>query len=354
MQVHEVTWPAVLDEGLMDKIKSFVDPSAQQQASQQKAAAQAAAAAPGVKARLDQQSQPAMNFDQLLKKTQTDPGTQTYIKGLSQDWKRQQKKPMAEAAPVSIGGQTIDPSDPLYSRIAQQTGLKTAAAASRGLDDPATLQKVLPALATAAKKTNNSISPTNLARTLAAAAPAVWRNTTDKPRAIAAITSALRKMNITVTGETGSTLKTQFQTWSDANLASRDPASGTAITMDMVRSEPAVAARLDQALDALVKANETTAFDQAFANYMNLAIAGIRLKTQEAQQKAPAAAKPTAPATTGTVQDDQLKNSLDSVGIDERQINKLGLALNLNNKRVRSTGNPQIDNLYRMMGATIA
>lgn len=443
MQIHEITI-SQLDEAVLgpggwaDQIKgaaaaykagglkALADPTAQQQAQQDMAAAQAAGAAGAVKQRLDQYTKPQMSFDELFKKTQTDPGTQTYIKGLAQDWKKQQKTPVAEAstdprvaggvpqavanlkanrlartpkkpatagavaptanpgplatagaapstttgpattrtAPpsqstnpqaISIGGQKINPSDPLYAKLAQQAGLQPQAAATKGLDDPETLKRMLPAVAAAAKKTNNSMTPTNLAKTLATAAPAIWNNTKDKPGAIKAITTSLRKMGVTITGETGAALKQQFQTWSDAYLASRDPTSGTSITMDMVRSDPAVGARLDQAMDALTKAKDTTAWDQAFANYMNTAIAGIRLKTQELQQKVPASARPVATAARAVGgADPELKGKLDSVGMSERQLNKLGLALGLANKRVRPTGNEQLDDLYRMMGAQIA
>lgn len=444
MQIHEVTIRQ-LDEavfgpgGWADQVKgaaaaykagglkALADPTAQQQAQQDRAAAQAAGAAGAVKQRLDQYTKPQMSFDELFKKTQTDPGTQTYIKGLAQDWKKQQKTPVAEAstdpriaggvpqavanlkanrlarapkksapvataapmasavpatnptpapatpatpaAPVAraaaaqssnpqaitVGGQKINPSDPLYAKLAQQAGLQPQTAAAKGLDDPDTLKRMVPAMAAAAKKTNNSMTPTNLAKTLAAAAPTIWNNTKDKPGAIKAITTSLRKMGVTITGETGTALKQQFQTWSDAYLASRDPSSGTAITMDMVRSDPAVGARLDKAMDALTKAKDTAAWDQAFNNYMNTAIAGIRLKTQELQQKVPASARPVA-ATARSVggADPELKTKLDSVGMDERQFNKLGLALGVANKRLRSSGNEQLDNIYRMMGAQVS
>lgn len=144
----------------------------------------------------------------------------------------------------------------------------------------------------------------------------------------------------------------QFQTWSDQYLNTQT------VTMDQVRNSsigpkmllPTLLGKLGQ---ARARGNQAK-FDELFKQYMNVATAGIRTLTQQANQSAPktpaASAQQYATAPGAT----DIRQQLQSAGISNQQLLKLGQLVMINNNgQVKSTGNPAVDDVLRNMGIKI-
>lgn len=149
----------------------------------------------------------------------------------------------------------------------------------------------------------------------------------------------------------------QFQTWSDQQLNTHSK-SGTAITMDQVRnSSIGPKMPLTQLLNKLAQAQsrgDQRQFDELFKQYMNVAAAGIRMLTQQANQASPQATTSQAQQLTTAPGATDIRQQLQTAGISNRQLLKLGeLVMAANNGQVRSTGNPAVDDVLRNMGIRI-
>ena len=143
----------------------------------------------------------------------------------------------------------------------------------------------------------------------------------------------------------------QFQTWSDQYLNTQT------VTMDQVRdSSIGPKMPLPTLLNKLAQAQargDQKQFDELFKQYMNIATAGIRTLTQQANQSTPQA-QPSAQqyATAPGAMD--IRQQLQTAGISNQQLLKLGqLVMASNDGQVRSTGNPAVDDVLRNMGIKI-
>lgn len=147
----------------------------------------------------------------------------------------------------------------------------------------------------------------------------------------------------------------QFQTWTDQQLKTQSR-NGTAITMDQVRATD-VGPRLKGLLDKVARAQAagaTQAFDQAFRDYMNVAVAGIRMLTQQDNQSNPQAPTTRTQQYTTAPGAMDIRQQLQAAGISNQQLLKLGqLVTAANDGEVRSTGNPAVDDVLRNMGIKI-
>lgn len=376
MQIHEITCRK-LDEGILGDIGRGVFQGAtgmeipQSQASINKDAASAAA-------NLSKKSSvPSAEWKDKLAQSKKDPAVKQYISQLAQGW-------------AKTAGTLIKP--------------------TQGLTSTATLQKTIPTLVTAAKKTNNNLTSTQIGQQLAKSAPTIWNNTADKSAAIAQLKTELAKQGITVDGAsaTAATAKpatkysygkpgqmsssvaaskagkdlqkmfgqprggiqgmqsdlneaatmgpaadqyqAAFVQWSDAQLASKDPVTYQAITMkDVLAKFPDLKGELDRALQAVVSARDTPQSTAAIAQYLELAVAGVQARSQEIKNKAPEVAinaLSNAQANLGSVQ-----QTLSKVGVNPRALSAFGSKAK--SKNVVTTGNDEADALLKQAGFSL-
>ena len=375
MQIHEITCRQ-LDEGILGDIGRGVFQGAtgmeipQSQASINKDAASAAA-------NLSKKSPvPSAEWKDKLDQAKKDPAVKQYITQLAQGW-------------AKTAGTLIKP--------------------TQGLTSTATLQKTIPALVSAAKKTNNNLTSTQIGQILAKSAPTIWNNTADKSAAIAQLKNELEKQGVTVDGASVATAPAKpatkyyygkpgqmsstvaaskpgqnmqkmfgqpkggiqgmqsdlneaaatgpvadqyqeaFVQWSDAQLASKDPVTYRAITMDDVRALPGLGAELAKALQAVVSARDTPQSAAAIAQYLELAVAGVQAKSQELKNKAPEVATRAlsgAQANLGSVQ-----QTLSQVGVNPRALSAFGSKAK--SKNVVTTGNDEADALLKQAGFSL-
>ena len=140
-----------------------------------------------------------------------------------------------------------------------------------------------------------------------------------------------------------------FVQWSDAQLASKDPVTYRAITMDDVRALPGLGAELAKALQAVVSARDTPQSAAAIAQYLELAVAGVQAKSQELKNKAPEVATRAlsgAQANLGSVQ-----KTLSDVGVNPGALSAFGSKAK--SKNVVTTGNDEADALLKQAGFTL-
>ena len=376
MQIHEITCRK-LDEGILGDIGRGVFQGAtgmeipQSQASINKDAASAAA-------NLSKKSSvPSAEWKDKLAQSKRDPAVKQYISQLAQGW-------------AKTAGTLIKP--------------------TQGLTSTATLQKTIPTLVTAAKKTNNNLTSTQIGQQLAKSAPTIWNNTADKSAAIAQLKTELAKQGITVDGAsaTAATAKpatkysygkpgqmsssvaaskagkdlqkmfgqprggiqgmqsdlneaatmgpaadqyqAAFVQWSDAQLASKDPVTYQAITMkDVLAKFPDLKGELDRALQAVVSARDTPQSTAAIAQYLELAVAGVQARSQEIKNKAPEVAinaLSNAQANLGSVQ-----QTLSKVGVNPRALSAFGSKAK--SKNVVTTGNDEADAFLKQAGFSL-
>ena len=376
MQIHEITCRK-LNEGILGDIGRGVFQGAtgmeipQSQASINKDAASAAA-------NLSKKSSvPSAEWKDKLAQSKKDPAVKQYISQLAQGW-------------AKTAGTLIKP--------------------TQGLTSTATLQKTIPTLVTAAKKTNNNLTSTQIGQQLAKSAPTIWNNTADKSAAIAQLKTELAKQGITVDGasataatakpatkysygkpgqmsstvaasKTGQNMQKMFGQpkggiqgmqsdlneaatmgpaadqyqaafvqWSDAQLASKDPVTYQAITMkDVLAKFPDLKGELDQALQAVVSARDTPQSTAAISQYLELAVAGVQARSQELKNKAPEVATQAlsgAQAKLGSVQ-----QTLRNVGVNPGALS--AFSSKAKSKNVVTTGNDEADALLKQAGFSL-
>ena len=305
MQIHELT------EGLLGDFARGVAGSTP--------ATQAAKAAQG----LTQQGfgpgspKPSDRWEDKYKAIQQDPGVKQYAAGMAQNW----LKNSGNLIPASAGAQG--------SNITAQ---------------------LLPILTSAGKRNKNTLSTTQIGQILAKGAPTIWKNTVDKSKAISDLAKELATQGITVQelpgagaatattsatkpankysygkpGQMSSTLagsKTgqnmqkmwgqpkggiqgmksdlneaispaaiqysdTFKKWADTQLATKVPATGETITMDMVTDKfPDLETKLNQYLTQIVQTKGTPQQSQAIEEYTKLAVAGVQALAQSSKNQ---------------------------------------------------------------------
>lgn len=365
MQIHEITWP--LAEGILDAF-----PPAARAASVAAGLSKQGYGATGAVPRGGSPI-PSDDWKEKLTQVKKNSAVKQYISQLTQGWTK-----------------TAD----------------TLIKPTQGLTSLDTLQKTIPTLVSAAKKTNNNLTSTQIGQILSKSAPTVWNNTADKSAAIAQLKDELTKQGVMVDrasvavapskpstkysygkpGQMSSTVaastpgqtmqkvfgqpkggiqgmqsdlneatsmgpaadqyQTAFVKWSDSQLASRDPVTYQAITMQDVRRLPGLATELDRALQAVVSARDTPQSVATVTQYLELAVAGVQARSQQLKNKAPQVsvdATSAADQNLGTVQ-----QTLAKVGVNPRAL--ATFASNSKQKAVVTTGNAEADALLKQAG----
>ena len=310
MQIHEITRP--LTEGILGDIGRGVLQGAtgieipQSQASINKSAASSAAKLqaqgygpagtppPGKKSPI-----PSAEWKDKLTQVKKDPAVKQYISQLSQGWAQEAKKIQTPPTP------------PTPNQSAQNTPASTAGTSTQ----PVTLG-------------GKRLDPNN-----------------PKDAQVLAAMKAQGKLEEN-TAQTDP-YQEAFVQWSDAQLASKDPVTYRAITMDDVRTKfPDLKTQLDQALQAVVLARDTPQSTAAIAQYLELAVAGVQARSQELKNKAPEVATQAlsgAQANLGGVQ-----QTLARVGVNPEALSAFGSKAK--SKNVVTTGNAEADALLKQAG----
>lgn len=382
MQIHEITQQK-LNEGLGDIAKSVGQWS--KGYGQRKINKQAASAA----GKLSQQGYGA-NYQKASDKwedkyaaLQKDSSVNSYVKGLAAGWANN------------------------ASKLVQPT---------QGLASSTTFQKMIPSLITAAKKSNNKLTSTQIGQLLAKSAPTIWQNTADKSTAISQLASELAKQGITVDGvSTAATTvkapatkipygtapgansepvflggkkldpknpndaktlaamekqgklheaaligpasnqyKNAFIKWSDTQMASRVPETGDTVTMDQVRSKfPDLDTKLSQALNQIIQTQGTPQQTQAVEEYTKLAVAGIQALSQNLKNNISSTAAVQGAATTAHTA--TTKQALQAAGIDPNRLAQFGAAAKEAGSPMvaRLQSDPTANNLLKLAGYTL-
>jgi hypothetical protein len=362
MQIHEITQP--ITEGILDAFSP---------------AAQAAKAAGKLTAKgYGANYQPASDkWEDKYAALQKDIAVATYAKNLAAGW--------AKTA-------------------------STLVKPTQGLTATTTLQKTIPTLVSAAKKSNNNLTSTQIGQILAKAAPTVWNNTADKSAAIAQLKNELDKQGVTVDGTSAATApakpatkysygkpgqmsstvaasksgqtmqkvfgqpkggiqgmqsdlneavatgpaadqyRTAFVNWSDGQLATRVPETGATITMDAVRKTPELSTKLSTALDQVVQTQGTAQQAQAVEEYIKLAVAGVQALAQSSKNGVSASTQQQNAqfaTTSGAV-----KQSLRDAGIDPGRLEQFGAQAKAAGSPMatRRTGDTTADTLLKLAG----
>jgi hypothetical protein len=183
MQIHEITQP--ITEGILDAFSP---------------AAQAARAANKLTAKgYGANYQPASDkWEDKYAALQKDTAVASYAKNLAAGW-------------AKTAGTLVKP--------------------TQGLTSAATLQKTIPTLVSAAKKSNNNLTSTQIGQILAKSAPTVWNNTADKAAAIAQLKNELDNQGVTVDAKAAPIDKT---------VTTIPNADGTQVTPSGIIVPPAV------------------------------------------------------------------------------------------------------------------
>lgn len=137
----------------------------------------------------------------------------------------------------------------------------------------------------------------------------------------------------------------KFVDWTDKALASRSP-TGHAISMDDVRKLPGLAEKLDAALNNVIKTMGTAQANYNIGEYLKLAVAGVQAKSQEYKNRAPQEITAAVGAATQAVP--AMRAKLAQAGVNSSALKTVGDTAQ--NKRSRSTGNPEADALLKMSG----
>jgi hypothetical protein len=273
---------------------------------------------------------PSADWKDKLAQAKKDPAVKQYISQLAQCWTQEAKKiqpspaPAAPATttpnqqpikpgstastptqPVMLGGKRLDPKNPNDAKV-------LAAMQAQGKLEEAPLSNLAQRRAARVAQKNPGAAPANTAQT--------------------------------------DPYQTAFVQWSDAQLASKDPVTYQAITMDDVRTKfPDLKTQLDQALQAVVSARDTPLSAAAIAQYLELAVAGVQAKSQELKNKAPEVATRAlsgAQANLGSVQ-----QTLARVGVNPRALSAFGSKAKSRN--VVTTGNDEADALLKQAGFSL-
>jgi hypothetical protein len=211
MQIHEITLRRRVDEGLGSFVKGLVDPQVQQDVEQRKLDKQAAKAAGKLTAQgYGATSQPTSDkWEDKYAALQKDTAVASYAKNLAAGW-------------AKTAGTLVKP--------------------TQGLTSATTLQKTIPALVSAAKKSNNNLTSTQIGQILAKSAPTIWANTPDKSAAIAQLKTELDKRGVTVDGAstTAASTKpaTKYSYGKPGQMSSTVAASKTGQNMQKMFGQP--------------------------------------------------------------------------------------------------------------------
>jgi len=266
---------------------------------------------------------PSADWQDKLKKVQTDPAVKQYIQSLVSAW--------AKAEPTVIA------STPAPAPKTTSTPNYGAAGAAQLTGTPSTVTTT--SLKTPASNQLISIGGQKL--------------DPNDPKNASTI-AALRRQG--AINEAVSPDEDQyadaFISWSDNHLKTPESTTGETIEMDDVRELPGIDTELNTALEQIVNARGTPQQAQAVAKYFQVAVAGVQAVAQSIRNKNPQAR--TSSIASAAAVKPVMQQRLRALGVTPAQMQQIGQMLRINSgdKTFKRTNNPQVDALLMTLGMT--
>jgi hypothetical protein len=143
-----------------------------------------------------------------------------------------------------------------------------------------------------------------------------------------------------------------FISWSDNHLKTPESTTGETIEMDDVRELPGIDTELNTALEQIVNARGTPQQAQAVAKYFQVAVAGVQAVAQSIRNKNPQAR--TGSIASAAAVKPVMQQRLRALGVTPAQMQQIGQMLRINSgdKTFKRTNNPQVDALLMTLGMT--
>ena len=306
---------------------------------------------------------PSADWQEKLKKVQTDPAIKQYIQSLASAWSKSapalsKSAPAPAATPnYGAGGGAATAQLTGTPSSVTSTPLKTPAAtpnygagggAAQLTGTPSSVPSSVPSTPLNTPTAVNKTPTAN--QTIRVGGQTIDPNDPKNATTIA----ALRRQG--AINETVSPDEDQyadaFISWADEKLKTRESNTGETIEMDDVRELSGIDTSLNTALEQIVNTRGTPQQAAAVAKYFEIAVAGVQAVAQAVRNKNPqalsggiasaAAAKPV------------MQQRLRALGLTPAQIQKIGKMLqdNSGDKTFKSTNNPQVDALLMTLGMT--
>ena len=266
---------------------------------------------------------PSANWQDKLKKVQTDPAVKQYIQSLVSAW--------AKAEPTMVA------STPAPAPKTAPTPNYGAAGAGQLTGAPSTVT-------TTPLKTPASNQPISIGG---------QKLDPNDPKNASTI-AALRRQG--AISEAVSSDEDQyadaFISWSDNHLKTRESSTGETIEMDDVRELSEIDTALNTALEQIVNTRGTAQQAAAVAKYFQVAVAGVQAVAQSIRNKNPQAR--TGGIASAAAVKPVMQQRLRALGVTPAQMNQIGQMLRINSgdKTFKRTNNPQVDALLMTLGMT--
>jgi len=266
---------------------------------------------------------PSADWQDKLKKVQTDPAVKQYIQSLVAAW--------AKAEP------TVVASTPAPAPKAAPTPNYGAAGAAQLTGTPSTVT-------TTPLKTPVSNQPISIGG---------QKLDPNDPKN-ASIIAKLRQQG--AIHEAVSPDEDQyadaFISWSDDHLKTRESTTGETIEMDDVRELPEIDTALNTALEQIVNTRGTAQQAAAVAKYFQVAVAGVQAVAQSIRNNNPQAR--TGGIASAAAVKPVMQQRLRALGVTPAQMQQIGQMLRINSgdKTFKRTNNPQVDALLMTLGMT--
>jgi len=266
---------------------------------------------------------PSADWQDKLKKVQTDPAVKQYIQSLVSAW--------SKAEPTVVAS-TPAPAP------------KTAPTPNYGAAGAAQLTGTPSAVTTTPLKSQTSNQPISIGG---------QKLDPNDPKN-ASIIAKLRQQG--AINEAVSPDEDQyadaFISWSDDHLKTRESTTGETIEMDDVRELPEIDTALNTALEQIVNTRGTAQQAAAVAKYFQVAVAGVQAVAQSIRNKNPQAR--TGGIASAAAVKPVMQQRLRAIGVTPAQMQQIGQMIRINSgdKTFKRTNNPQVDALLMTLGMT--
>ena len=303
---------------------------------------------------------PSADWQEKLKKVQTDPAVKQYIQSLASAWSKSAPAlsksapaPAAAAPNYGAGGGAATAQLTGTPSSVTSTPLKTPAATPNygAGGGAAQLTGTPSSVPSTPLNTPTAVNKTPTAnQTIRVGGQKIDPNDPKNATTIA----ALRRQG--AINETVSPDEDQyadaFISWADEKLKTRESNTGETIEMNDVRELPGISDALNPVLEQIVNTRGTPQQAAAVAKYFEIAVAGVQAVAQSIRNKNPSALS-SGIASAAAVKP-VMQQRLRALGLTPAQIQQIGQMLRVNSgdKTFKRTNNPQIDAFLMTLGMT--
>jgi hypothetical protein len=266
---------------------------------------------------------PSADWQEKLKKVQTDPAVKQYIQSLVSAW--------AKAEPTVIA------STPAPAPKTTSTPNYGTAGAGQLTGAPSTV-------------TTTPLKPQTSNQPISIGGQKLDPNDPKNASTIAALRRA-GAIEESVSPDEDQYVDT-FISWADEKLKTRESRTGETIEMNDVRELPDISDALNPVLEQIVNTRGTPQQAAAVAKYFEIAVAGVQAVAQSIRNKDPSAL--TGGIASASSVKPVMQQRLRALGVTPVQIQQIGQMLRINSgdKTFKRTNNPQVDALLMTLGMT--